>query len=91
MSKYGEWSKDRDEGGFVHWLPIEYQGDGAEYFMKVEKTRGGDYSITAYREGDAAGGDVDYADTLPKAKAEAERIVGNDVWREYLLEDSSAD
>lgn len=89
MSKFGEWRKDRDEGGFVHWLPIEDQGDGEEYFMKVEKSRGGDYTVTAYREGDPAGGEVDYRSTLRLAKKEAERLVADNEWRDYLSEDSS--
>lgn len=78
-----EWSKYReDDGGYIHTLPI----DGSEAFMKVEKTRGGDYSITAMMPDDPCGGDVVYAPTLPKAKLMAENIVASGEYEDFLLD-----
>lgn len=77
------WSKYReDDGGWVHTLPI----DETDARMKIEKSRGGDYTITCLREGDPCGGDVEYRETLDAAKKEAERIVADGEWQDYLLD-----
>lgn len=75
------WSKYReDDGGWVHTMPIE----GSDAYMKVEKSRGGDYAITALRDGDPCGGEVEYRETLEDARHEAERIVIDGEWEDYL-------
>lgn len=80
--KIMNWNKYReDDGGFIHMLPIA----DTDAFMKVEKTRGGDYSITAIREGDPCGGEVEYAPDLQKAKAVAERLANNGEYKDLLL------
>jgi len=74
-----EWQKIKDEIGFIHTLKAS---DVA--YVKVEKTRGGDYSITAMRNDDAAGGEVEYRNTLNAARDFAERIITDGSWIEYL-------
>lgn len=76
-----EWTKERDEVGFVHYLAT----DEEDAFIKVEKTRGGDYSITGFRYGDPCGGDILTERTLPKAKRKAEALLASGEWRELTL------
>lgn len=74
------WQKHRDEGGFFHTLETGEEG----YFVKVEKTRGGDYLITAMHEDDPAGGEVEFRDALLEAKRYAESIVSSGEWKELV-------
>ena len=39
-----------------------------EVFVKVEKSRGGDYFLSVYREGDPCGDEVEYFPNLYQAK-----------------------
>lgn len=77
-----QWRKERDELGTVHYLDIP-GNDGC--MMKVEKSVGGDYFATAYKEGDAAGGDVEYFPTLAKAKKWAEDVADSGEWKDYVM------
>jgi hypothetical protein len=81
-----QWRKERDEGGFVHYLPTGVE----DYVMKVEKSAGGDYYLTAYREGDPAGGEVEYEDTLEKAKRRAEELVQSGEWVDLAVDEDEA-
>ena len=58
---------------------------GVERYMAVYKTAAGDYAITCRQEGDPCGGDMDYEQTLPKAKAKAEALIESGHWLELAL------
>lgn len=75
-----------DEQGWQHFLATGTDG----YTVKVEKTRGGDYSVTAFHEDDPAGGEVDYRDTLSLAKKRAEEMVADGTWAQYTLDPDAA-
>jgi hypothetical protein len=79
----GEWSKFKDELGWIHLLDTGEEG----YSLKVEKSTGGDYFVTAMHEDDIAGGEVDYEDNLIKAKKLAEKYLTDGTWRDLLLEE----
>ena len=74
------WTSQRDEGGHVHLLPVS-----DEIFVKVEKSRAGDYFLCVYREGDPCGGDVEYFPTLYQAKKYGAEIASSGQCQEYLL------
>lgn len=74
------WTYDREMGW--HTAPVD---ESEQTFVMVYKSAGGDYAITAMREGDAAGGDVAYEPTLPKAKQFAEQLIESGNYIEYLL------
>ncbi len=74
-----EWETIKDEVGYFHILKVT---DDA--YVKVEKTRAGDYSITALTNESCAGGEVEYRANLPRAKAFAESIVKDGSWILYL-------
>lgn len=75
------WIKHKeDDGGFVHFLPIA----NTDAMMKVEKSRGWDYTVTCMREGDPCGGEVEYRPSLDSAKRYAEKIVADGDWEDYL-------
>lgn len=73
-----EWSYDREVGW--HTAPVNEQE-----FMLVYMTGAGDYALTAMREGDPCGGDLDYFDTLRSAKRYAEQVAKDGTYTEYLL------
>lgn len=79
MAKWGKYRES--DGGYVHTLPI----DGSDAIMKVEKSRGGDYSIVAMLPGDPCGGEVVYAPTLPQAKQMARNIAESGEYVSMLL------
>ena len=74
------WTSQRDEGGHVHLLPIN-----DEVFVKVEKSRAGDYFLSVYREGDPCGDDVEYFPNLYQAKKYGSEIAAHGQWQDYLL------
>jgi hypothetical protein len=74
------WEKQRDEIGFTHWLAVD-----EVTVIKVEKSNGGDYFLTAMQNGDPCGGDVEYFNTLLEAKTFAEQIAINGEWKNYTL------
>lgn len=76
------WTYERDSG--QHFRPFTDDA-GVERMMLVYKTGGGDYAITCMSEGDPCGGDVDYEETLPKAKARAEALIESGHWLELTL------
>ena len=75
------WAYDRETGW--HVLNVDANGDE---FVFVYKTAAGDYAISAMREGDAAGGDVDYRDTLKQAKDHGEQLKASGDYRMLMLE-----
>ncbi len=77
-----EWLKHKDEGGVFHTLPIE----GENYYIKVEKSQGGDYFICVVEYDGACGGDLEYSDTLSKAKKIGESWLIEKKWKEWIAE-----
>lgn len=75
----GRWVFERETG--EHFFPIS---DGLS--MKVYRTAAGDYAITCHDDGAGSGGEVDYAETLALAKANAESRAANGSWRELAIE-----
>lgn len=75
------WQKACDEMGWTHWIDT---GVG-EYIVKVEKSPGGDYYVTALHPDDPAGGDIKYLPNLRVAKKFAEQILANGEWIEYTM------
>lgn len=63
---FSKWQHDRETG--EHFLPVDEESS-----WKVYKTAGGDYALTLHDEQAGCGDEVEYFDTLRKAKAEAER------------------
>lgn len=76
-----QWEKERDELGWVHHLPTGTPG----YWVKVEKTPAGDYTVTARNDDDIAGGDVEYRDNLRAAKRFGESLVKSGAWVDYTM------
>lgn len=74
------WRKQRDPIGWIHLL----ETPKPHHFIKVEKSAGGDYFVTAYREGDSAGGEVVYRPTLATAKKLAQEWLQSGEWTDYL-------
>jgi len=74
------WMFDRECGWHTKAIPQE---DDA--FVFVYKTAGGDYAISAMREGDMAGGDVEYEPTLAKAKKYGETLIASGGYKEMFL------
>lgn len=62
------WQFDRETG--EHFLSID-----GDLSMKVGKSAGGDYFITCHSDSAGFGGEVDYEDSLAKAKKNAERRI----------------
>lgn len=82
----GEWSKTRDEQGWQHFLDTGVDA----YSIRVEKSRGGDYTVTAFHADDAAGGDVEYRGDLTAAKKYAEEVLENGTWVELTMDPAAA-
>jgi hypothetical protein len=76
-----KWEKERDELGWVHHFPTGTPG----YWMKVEKTPAGDYTICARHDDDIAGGELDYRDDLRTAKRLAESLAASGNWTDYTM------
>ena len=79
------WTKWREDGNWVHALPID-----EEHTFHVYRTAGGDYAMVCYADGDPCGGDPEHFDLLKDAKATAERILASGNWRNYTLDATSA-
>lgn len=76
------WNKARDEMGWQHWIETGV----ADYVIKVEKSPGGDYFVTALDPDDSAGGDIEYLPDLRQAKRFAEALLESGTWVEYTME-----
>lgn len=74
------WNYDRECAWHTKGIPEE---DDA--FVFVYKTGGGDYAISAMREGDMAGGDVEYEQTLVRAKKYADGLIVSGGYKEMFL------
>lgn len=61
-----EWQYDRETG--EHFLPVD---DDSSW--KVYRTAAGDYAMTLHSDDEGMGDEVEYFETLKKAKSEAER------------------
>jgi hypothetical protein len=81
MSKNAEW--ENEDG--LHFLRIP--GEGAR--MKVEKSAAGDYFYTCLRDGDTVGGNIEYEDTLAKAKRGAEAAIASGEWLDMIEDDEA--
>lgn len=75
------WTKQRDEIGFVHMLAVD-----SHHVIKVEKSKGGDYFVTAMQNDDASGGAVEYFPSLASARQFAEQAAIDGSWIDYLPE-----
>lgn len=73
------WQYDRETG----WHTLRVDGDD-DAFVFVYKSGGGDYVISAMREGDPAGGDIEYCDTLKQAKKFGETLIDG-AWKDYAM------
>jgi hypothetical protein len=71
----------------VHLLDTGVAG----YSVKVEKSHGGDYFVTALHEHDPAGGEVDYAPTLAAAKRRAETVLADGSWTDLTNDPDAAE
>ncbi|MGN6701468.1 MAG: hypothetical protein ACTHKB_00715 [Burkholderiaceae bacterium] len=80
------WQLERDNIGFIHRLPTGTLG----YFVKVEKTVAGDYSVTATHIDDPAGGELEYLPNLTQAKRRAEELVASGEWVSFTLDEDRA-
>ena len=75
-----KWEFHREMGWHTKTIPQE---DDAYVF--VYKTAGGDYAISDMREGDIAGGDVEYEPTLAKAKKFGDHLITSGGYKEMFL------
>lgn len=75
-----QWTKQRDEAGIIHLLEIR-----PDLFIKVEQSAAQDYFLTVYQEGDPCGGDIQYFETLRKAKQFAQDIANSGEWLAFTL------
>lgn len=73
------WQYDRECGW--HTLAID---ESADEFVFVYKSGGGDYVVSAMREGDSGGGELEYLPTLRQAKRFAEKIKADGSYRDYM-------
>jgi len=71
------WEYDRE----MKWHTLDVD---EEHFVFVYKSEGGDYVVSAMREGDAGGGEIEYRDTLSQAKKLGERMVADGSYVNYL-------
>ena len=78
-----KWEYDRELKW--HTLPVITSKPDDDIFVFCYKSAAGDYVISAMREGDIAGGEVEYEESLPKAKKFAERIAGDGSYTQYLM------
>jgi len=74
-----KWEYDRE----MEWHTKAVDESGDE-FVFVYKTGAGDYAVSAMREGDASGGQVDFEPTLVKAKAAAEKLIESGAYADYF-------
>jgi hypothetical protein len=83
---HASWTKEADgRGNWIHWLGID-----TENTIKIERSAGGDYFVCVYTDGEVAGGEVEYKDTLKQAKKLAESWLATGDWRGYLFSESAA-
>jgi uncharacterized membrane protein len=75
-----KWEYDRD----VKWHTMEVEGAEVETFVFVYKTEGDEYVVSAMREGDAAGGEIEYFPNLKAAKKFGEKIATDGSYVDYL-------
>lgn len=73
------WQFDRE----LKWHTLAIENTSAIVF--VYKSAGGDYVVSAMRDGDACGGDIEYIPTLAKAKKFAEQAVVSGEWVHMTL------
>ena len=74
------WEYERESGWHTKAIPLE---DDA--FVFVYKTVAGDYAVSAMREGDIAGGDVEFEPSLAKAKRLAEGLISSGAYVDMFL------
>lgn len=76
------WEYDNEMKWNTRKVHSEHDGD---IFVFTYKTPGGDYAISAMREGDIAGGEVEYRPNLRRAKAFADALISSGAYRDYLM------
>ena len=74
-----QWEYDRELGW--HTKAID---ESKDEFVFVYKTAAGDYAISAMREGDVSGGQVDFELTLAKAKKAADNLIASGRYTQYF-------
>ena len=74
-----QWEYDKE----VKWH-VCHTDETRETFVLVYLSGGGDYVVTAMREGDCAGGEIEYRATLAQAKKLGEQWIADGTWRDYL-------
>jgi hypothetical protein len=74
------WEYDRE----VKWHTRSVESTDQDVFVFIYKTEGGEYVVSAMREGDASGGEIEYFDTLAKAKRHGEKIAADGTYVDYL-------
>lgn len=80
------WTYDRE----CKWHTLPVQGAPVESFVFVYQSGGGDYVVSAMREGDACGGEVEYFPSLRAAKRYGERIARDGTYTDYMVSDQGA-
>lgn len=75
-----KWQYDRE----VKWHTLPVDGAANDAFVFVYKTEGDEYVVSAMREGDAAGGEIEYFPNLKAAKKFGERIAADGSYVDYL-------
>lgn len=75
------WEYDRE----VNWHTLQVNDTEDDAFVFVYKSGGGDYVISAMREGDPGGGEIEYRDTLKQAKKLGEQMAADGTYKDYLL------
>jgi uncharacterized membrane protein len=75
-----KWEYDRE----VKWHTLPVDGDESESFVFVYKTEGDEYVVSAMREGDASGGEIEYFPSLKAAKKFGEKIAEDGSYVDYL-------
>jgi hypothetical protein len=73
------WQYDREIGW--HTKAVE---DNKNAFVFVYRTAAGDYAISAMKEGDASGGEVEFRTTLREAKNYADVLISNGTYTELM-------
>lgn len=74
------WQYDSD----AKWHTFDVESAEVETFVFVYLTEGGEYVVSAMREGDAAGGEIEYFPNLRAAKKFAEKIASDGSYVDYL-------
>jgi uncharacterized membrane protein len=75
-----DWQYDRD----LKWHTLDIEDAETETFVFVYRTEGSEYVVSAMREGDFAGGEIEYLPNLRAAKKFAEKIAADGSYVDYL-------